>query len=116
MSLLGYVRILERGYYDLIRAIRIYSNQSYENSLMSIGRENIFTGKSEGFDSSNCLQRKLYEERCKGRGCQHQKALLKRINEEIKGLEIKIEENIQNAFLMDAKKSRRWCKRHHISL
>ena len=117
MSFLAYMRILERGYYDLIRAIRIYSNRGYENSLMSIGKENTFTGKSEeGFNASKDYLLRRHQDRGKHdkrtRVCQYQKALLKRINKEIKGLEVKIEEDIQEAFSRKIR-SRRWNKRHH---
>lgn len=115
MGLLSYLRILERGYYDIIRAIRIYSSSGYEKSLMNIGRENIPTRISrEEFNSDNCLRRVQPEKgNKKSRVYQRQKALLIRINKDIKGLDVKIEEDMQKAFSRDIK-SRRWCKRHHF--
>jgi hypothetical protein len=114
MSLIGYALALARGYYDIVRAIRICSIRDYEKSLMSMGKEEkVFT--RQGFDGREIKQRQD-RDGSKGRTktCQYQKPLLIRINKDIKGIEEKIEADIQEAFSREIR-SRRWHKRHHFA-
>jgi len=113
MSLLDFARSLAGEYYDIVGIIRNYSSVINETKIKSNPPQN---NLYPGFYPDKSYLLRQHQDRDgfnkRTRSCQHQKAMLKRMNGEIRGLEIKIEENIHEAFSRKIK-SRRWMKRHH---
>lgn len=109
MSLLSFARSFAQNYYDLVSLLRSSSYGDYNSPIFS---GTIPVSQNTPAHEEACFHRQT-EERCyKTRGCTYQKSLLMRINQDMKGLELKAEENIQNAFSRKIR-SRRWNKRHH---
>jgi hypothetical protein len=117
INFLSYVVFLDydmqffmRMYYEFIRYYSSISNKTRIKS--NPPQNNLYPGF---YPDRNYLLRKVQNRdgfNKRAIGCQHQKAMLKRMNGEIRGLEIKIEENIHEAFSRKIK-NRRWMKRHH---
>jgi hypothetical protein len=105
-----------REFYDIMqlyKELRSYSSTPDETKIKSNPpQNNLYPGF---YPDKSYLLRKVQNRdgaNKRVRVCQYQKPMLIRMNKEIKGLEIKIEENIQEAFSRKIK-SRRWMKRHH---
>ena len=117
MSLLGYALYLARGYYDLIRAIRNYSYEGYNDSSGFNNKEIVFTRSlGDRFNvSKNYLLRQKQDRYGFNRKTQiSQRGLeIKLKNLEVKRQKVKRDERIRRDFLYDNTKSRRWAKRHH---
>jgi len=113
MGLLDFARSLAGEYYDIVGIIRNYSSVINKTKINSNPpQNNLYPGfyPDKSYLLRKCQDRDGFNKRM--RSCQHQKAILRRMRGEIRGLEIKIEENIQEAFYRKIK-SRRWAKRHH---
>jgi hypothetical protein len=99
----------ERNYYDSFSFEKPKNNfkRSYSKDYQRLNPE-------EGRNPMLRTCQEKYEYSRRIRGSQYQKSLLIRINKDLKGIEAKIEEDIQKAFLEDNNKSRRWHKRHYV--
>lgn len=113
MGLLDFARSLAGEYYDIVGIIRNYSSVINKTRINTNPPQNNFY---PGFYPDKSYLLRQHQDRDgfnkRTRSFQYQKAMLKRMNGEIRGLEIKIEENIHEAFSRKIK-SRRWMKRHH---
>jgi hypothetical protein len=112
MSFLDFAISVAQNYYDLVSIIRSSSYGNYNSPIFS---GTIPVSQNIPAHEETCFHRQIQtEERCYKTPCRnYQKSLLMKINQDIKGLEAKAEENIQEAFSRKIK-SRRWYKRHHF--